>query len=141
MTAEYEPELGQMIFGQPHKQFEVPEIVEAALRSLDNELERVMWSAQQKEYASPFGNTGNSFKCATFEVAAYSWSDDVQSFNFKWRDVEISWYKWCGRGMSANKEISPDLASEMLNDCLAALRAMENTTATPVSHTSGKRDV
>ena len=111
-----------MIFGQPHKQFGVSEIVEAALRAIDHELVRVMENKQHKEYSSPFDNTGATFKCDTFEANAYSWGDDEQPFNFKWRDIEISWYKYCGRGMSANKQITPDMASDMLNDCVAALR-------------------
>lgn len=122
MSDKYEPELGQAIFGQPHKEFEVPQIWDAALESVRHTLDIVMWNIHQKEYSSPFGNTGNSFKCDTFEVEAYSWNDEVeQPYNFKWRDVEISWYKYHGRGMSANKKLSPDLAAEMLKECTAAL--------------------
>lgn len=124
----YEPELGQMIFGQPHKRFAVSEIVIAALAAIDTELSRVMWNIEQREYASPFGNTGNEFQCPEFKVEAYSWNDDYeQPFNFKWRDLEISWYKWFGRGTSSNVEITPDRASEMLDSCLAAVRAYEKS--------------
>lgn len=123
----YEPELGQMIFGQPYKTFRVSNIVDAALCRIRDSLDRVMWNVHQKEYESPFGNTGNSFKCDTFEVCAYSWGDEEQPFNFKWRDVEISWYKYLGRGMSANKEIKPDLAAELLNDCLEATDRWEES--------------
>lgn len=117
----YEPELGQAIFGQPYKEHPVPEIWDAALEAVRNTLDIVMWNIHQKKYASPFGNTGNSFKCDVFEARAYDWSEEEQSFNFKWRDVEISWYKYHGRGMSANKKLSADLAAEMLEECNAAL--------------------
>lgn len=123
----YEPELGQAIFGQPFKQHAVSNIVDAALCRIRDELDRVMWNVNQKEYDSPFGNTGNSFKCETFEVAAYSWGDDEQPYNFKWRHIEISWYKYLGRGMSSNVEISPDIASEMLDDCLKAAAVWEHS--------------
>ena len=119
----YKPEIGQALFGQPFKQHGVPEIAEAALAMLSAELDRVMANATQKEYDSPFSNTGNSFKNKTFEVRAYSWDESVeQPYHFKWRDIEISWYKYLGRGMSANREIDPVLAAELLMECLASLR-------------------
>jgi len=127
--SEFEPELGQLVYGQPYKPYAVPDIVEAALCFVRDKLDNAMWNINQEEYASPFGNTGNVFKCDTFEVHAYSWGDDEQLFNFKWRDVEISWYKYLGRGMSANMEISPQLASEMLDDCLAAIERYEAASA------------
>lgn len=124
--SEYTPEMGQAIFGQPYKQFEVPEIWVAALSAIREELDRIMWNREQREYSSPFGNTGSSFECPTFRVEAYDWDDErEQPFNFKWRNVEISWYKYLGRGMSANVELSPDLAAEMLTDCLIAVRAQD----------------
>jgi hypothetical protein len=124
MTA-FEPELGQIVFGQPTKQYATSELVHAALSHLRDEMDRVMWNHHQREYSSPFGNTGSSFKCDSFEVHAYSWSDDEQPFNFKWGDLEISWYKYLGRGMSANKDITPDTLSSMLDDCIAAMRRYE----------------
>jgi len=123
--SEYEPELGQAIFGQPHKQFGCSALVTAALEEIAGELSRVMRNLRQRHYDSPFRNTGASFKCNTFEVHAYSWSDEEQPYNFKWRDVEIGWYKYLGRGMSANQNIPPDRVSEMLDDCIAALRQYE----------------
>lgn len=123
----YQPELGQLIFGQPYREWGVSNIVDAALCRIRDELDRVMWNINQQEYDSPFGNTGNQFKCDTFEVHAYSWGDDEQPFNFKWRDVEISWYKYLGRGMSANQDIHPARASEMLDDCLAAAARYEDS--------------
>lgn len=102
-------------------------IWEAALSCLDYELRRIMWNIHQKEYQSPFANTGQEFKCDAFEVQAYSWDEDInQMFNFKWRDVEISWYKWLGRGMRSNKELTPNLAQEMLKECLECLEKYEN---------------
>ncbi len=125
--ADYKPELGQAIFGQPAKQYEVPDIWHAALAMLRDELDRAMWNLHQQDYASPFGNTGNRFdECTEFTVEAYSWDDEVeQPFNFKWRDVEIGWYKYLGRGMSANRELTPDLAAEMLGECLLAVKRYE----------------
>jgi len=123
----YIPELGQAAFGQPWKEFEVPVIWEAALAYLDSELSRVMWNIHQKEYSSPFANTGISFEeCDVFSIYAYSWDfESEQEYNFKWRDIEINWYKYLGRGMSTNALLTAELAAEMLEDCLAAVEEYE----------------
>lgn len=126
---EYKPELGQFTFGQPYKQFAVPEIMDAALQHIRYELGRVRWNMRQTETADPFGNEGPSgnFDSKVFSVHAYSWDEsEEQPWNFKCGDLEISWYKYQGRGMSANMEISADLAAEVLEKCLAHLRSLES---------------
>jgi len=121
----YQPELGQMAFGQPSQEHSVPDIMHAALEMIRQELDRVMWNNNQERYNNPFGNGGNEFKCDTFEVCAYSWGDDDQPYNFAWKDLRISWYKYLGRGMSASKEITPDLAADCMSDCLSAVRSLD----------------
>lgn len=119
----YEPELGQAVFGQPFKEYGVPNAMDAFLESIRADLDNVMWNKHQKEYDSPFGNTGNSFKNDVFEVQAYSWDEDTeQPYNFKWKDLEISWYKYLGRGMSMNQEFNLVKATQMLEECLASIR-------------------
>jgi hypothetical protein len=113
-----------MAFGQPFQQFNVPEIWVAALDAVNSEIERV-WGNTGKRDNGPMTNSGSRFDCDVFSAHAYDWGDDEQPWNFKWRDVRISWYKWAGRGMSANMHLTPDMASEMLNDCLAAVRALD----------------
>lgn len=130
--SQYQPELGQMCFGQPHQQFDVPEIMDAALEAISDELERVMWNKHQTDYASPFRNNGASFRCPTFTAVSYHWGDDGQPYNFKHQKsgLAISWYKYLGRGMSADRQITPDLAAEVLSDCLAAVRRIEESDET-----------
>lgn len=125
--SQYEPELGQALYGQPIKEFAVSELVEACLQSISYELDRVMGNLGNRDWSSPFENSGNvpGFVCPTFSTHAYSWGDDEQPYNFKWGGVEISWYKWSGRGLSSNVEITPDMASKMLDECLAAVREYE----------------
>ena len=120
--SKYEPELGQAVFGQPPQEYDCPEWIEALLWYIDKELDRVMWNVNQEEYASPFANTGNSYKNDTFEVHAYSWDDEEQPYNFKYEDIEISWYKYLGRGMSINKITSEGRMIRMLEDCLESIR-------------------
>lgn len=124
---EYQPELGQMIFGQASKEHSAPAIMDAVLEAIDAELCRAMWNIHQKEYVSPFRNTAAEFKeIGTFQVEAYSWDEDYeQPWNFKCGDLEVSWYKYLGRGMSANMEISPQMAADVLEKCVDAIRENE----------------
>lgn len=121
----YTPELGQALFGNEFKDYEVPAYVKSHLVAIKDELDRVMWNRDQREYDSPFDNSGNvpGVVCDVFEAHAYDWNEeDGQPFNFKWRDLEICWYKYLGRGMSMNRETSPKEAALMLEECLAAIR-------------------
>ena len=118
---EFEPELGQLFSEHPFHLYDCEPYVEAALTLISQELERVMENKTQEEYDNPFHNTGNDFECDTFKVDSYSWSDDNQPWNFKWKQVEISWYKGMGRGMSINCELSPDECAVMLKECLDAV--------------------
>lgn len=121
----YEPELGQAAFGQPCKQFKISNELEYALAAIETRLMLRMGQID-KHYESPFRNTGSKFVCDTFAVEAYSWNDEVeQKWNFKWRDLEISWYKYIGRGMSANRKMTTKEIEEMLDDCLKAIERMK----------------
>ena len=123
---QYKPELGQMCFGQPCQTYEVSQLLAAALDAIRARLDIAMWNINQKDYSSPFGNTGNSFVCDVFEVHAYEWNEEnEQSFNFKWKDIEVGWYKYLGRGMSVNREVKPEEIAVMLDECLAAIQEYE----------------
>lgn len=121
MAQNYSPELGQMLFGQPHQAFEAPLVLEHAL-SLIGENVVAAAAARKEQQDNPFQNTGASFKNDVFEVRAYSWDEDEeQPFNFAWRDLRVSWYKHAGRGMSVNKKVDVHLVNEMLVECLGSI--------------------
>jgi len=122
---DYEPELGQALFGQPYQNYEVSNLLMAALHEIEGELCRVMENITQKTYHSPFENYAEHFVCPTFEAHSYSWTDDNQEYNFKWKDVKISWYKYLGRGTSINRLISNDEIEILLEECLEALQKYE----------------
>ncbi|NTF23625.1 hypothetical protein G6L37_35210 [Agrobacterium rubi] len=122
---QFTPELGQLAFGQPFKSHAVPDIMHAALSMIDDELTRIMENHLQKDYFSPFQNSGSDYRNDVFHAEAYSWGDEEQPYNFAWKDLRISWYKRMGRGMSSNVEITPDMAAECLRDCLASLEKLE----------------
>jgi len=101
MNDKFRPELGQFCFGQPWKEYELQEDVEDALKALRSLLNAL---AASPDYDNPFNNTGAGFKNDTFEVQAYNWNEESdQKFNFKWKDFEVSWYKYLGRGSSQNR--------------------------------------
>ncbi len=124
----YEPEIGQWAFGQPYKEYRASALLIAALDAIDGELDRIMWNIHQERYESPFGNTGNSFQeLDDFQVEAYSWNEEYeQPWNFKCGDIEVSWYKYSGRGTSVNREVLPSEIAQMLDACLSALHEYES---------------
>lgn len=122
----YEPELGQFLFGQPFKKYGAPLILIAALEYLGHEIVRVMQNIDGNYFQNPFENTANNFVCDAFEVYAYSWNEDIQQdFNFKCGDVEVSWYKYLGRGTSVNKQLSNDEIADLFYTCLNELYTIE----------------
>ena len=110
------------------------DLLVAVLYLIEDELDRVMWNINQKEYDSPFQNTGNveGFKNDVFEVHAYDWNwdyeddDTHQPINFKWKDLEITWYKHFRRGLWWNRDFSELELSIMLEQCLESLRKIDN---------------
>jgi hypothetical protein len=140
----YTPELGQYFNGQPWNEYGVPGFVEKALESIRAVMETL---PQFKKYQyTPFDNAGEQFKNEVFECNAYSWAecqcdgawdddwtDDKctcghipQTYNFKYKDFEVSWYKYLGRGMSMNRPITQGEMADILSDCLSSLiRAQE----------------
>lgn len=126
MSDQYVPEVGQALFGQSWQAYPLPEWLESHLCFIEQEMERVMWNRHQREYPSPFRNTGERFENDTFVVEAYSWDDSTpQPYNFKWCDIEISWYKHVGRGATINRHVAPERGVEMLDACLASIRTMD----------------
>lgn len=97
-------------------------LIEAVLASIHRELTRIMESYYE-DFASPFLNSGNSYSNDTFQVQAYRW-DTPNIWNFKWRDIEIKWYKNFGRGLEV-KDLSFEEINDMLNDCLQSLEKEE----------------
>ena len=123
-----EIELGQILFGNPISEFKCPEFIEAGLRHLANEIERIEWNNKQEEYEAPISNNGGEYKTDTFEMRAYYWGEDEKLAalpNFKCGSFELRWYKYCGRGMSMNKKIDANEFFEIINKCLESVRKLE----------------
>jgi hypothetical protein len=93
------------------RSIECPQHLETALSMLQLE-----WDASGKPN-NPFGNNGSSFKSPVFEVHSYSWSDEDQPFNFKCGEITVSWYKYFGRGMTVNRQVSVEEALALYRSC------------------------
>ena len=130
-------ELGAIIFNPNNIQsYTCPRYIIALLDSIDNELNRIMHNTEQKDYDSPFSNTGNSFELpGVFKVEAYNWDDDIcQEYNFIYYvdktkanmpDLKISWYKYLGRDTTMNQEIDPNVMVNIYDDIIEKLRKYE----------------
>ena len=91
---------------------DVPEVWEAALILLSHAIE-------DAHGINPGNNSAERFNCPVFQMAAYDWGED-RDWNFRWRGIEVIWYKYMGRGMSANTVLTTRLALDMIAECLPA---------------------
>lgn len=122
-------ELSNMLFnsGNKNQTYKCPDFVVALLRDIKWRLEIQYWNLnQQKEYNIfdlYMEDSGLPYK--SFKWCPYNWGDDEQEYNFKYKDIEISWYKYFGRDMTINKNIAPGQATEMYNDILQEVRKID----------------
>lgn len=123
-----ELELGNLMFNTNKNQmYSCPNWVIALLREIDRTLYRVKYNMQQSDYDSPFDNTGNVYYNDVFEVQAYNWDDDTpQEYNFKWKDVKISWYKYLGRDTTINGQYEDSYLIKMFNECIESLHKIND---------------
>lgn len=70
---------------------------------------------------NPFDNTGAYFECPTFQVEAFSWVRPGQKWNFRWRDLEVVWYKYLGRDTWLSRDVSAQETDLLLQECMLAL--------------------
>lgn len=113
----YTPTIGQAVFGNPHGEYELSNIGEAAVMCLLDEMRIRWWNEHQSEWN--YENYGGKF-----ETRPYWWGDnnhpDSEKPNLAFRGVEIRWYKYPGRGMSCNQDLSPQQWSDWLNAALVS---------------------
>lgn len=117
----YEPELGQLCSRRPWRKYAASDLLQTALECLS-----MTYGVLFPDRPNPFQNTGAVLHISSrFSVQAYVWDEDEEESesppNFCWRDLEISWYKWCGRGVSVNRSVSDEEVQVMLRDCMESL--------------------
>jgi hypothetical protein len=120
----YQPELGQAVFGAPTGEHELPEYALALFRGVWREIARVFWNREQREFN---GYGTEDPKLPGFTVRPYR-SDDTPEAelpNFVFGDAELRWYKYPGRGMSANVDWKPDQWVAWFDAAMKAIRDYE----------------
>lgn len=106
---------------------EYMKFISTLLRGIENEYARLYWNSHQEQLISPFDNNGaESYSNDTFSVFGYDWGieDEEDQVNFKYKGLEISWYKYCGRCMGAtcDVEVNAEYLYHMFNDCITSLQ-------------------
>ena len=103
-------------------------LIEAILDKICTKLDIAYWNKYQKNYTSPFSNTGASYKNSTFSVQAYNWGEEDQEEedktpNFQYKNFKVWWYKYCGRGMYVKSKhpLTIKFLTKMLNDCVDSI--------------------
>lgn len=60
--------------------------------------------------------TGGCYHGTAFQV-----SHSSHAWNFKWKDIEVSWHPCLGHNMSINRKVSKEEIAELLEECLTEL--------------------
>lgn len=100
-------------------ELEINSEIEKALSTIRGCLE--MMSPQQ----TPFDDSSLDFNNGVFAVAAFRWGEE-QSWNFKWRDFEVSWRGYFAREAKVNRELSEREIRAMLDECVYSLIQIHN---------------
>ena len=119
-------ELGQILFHNKKVSiYDCPDCLTPILADIERIMEEEGIICRKDGFnANPFRNTGDvkGFKNDVFEVHAFDWGDEpIFDFNFKYKDFEVSWYKYLGRGMTMNKKIDLDFIEQMYQDCVKSI--------------------
>lgn len=119
-------ELGNLMFnGNTIQRYICPKYIIALIRDLGQRIEQITGN-------NPCDNTGAIFETETFVIEAFNWNEEVdQPYNFKYKDVEISWYKRLGRDTTINGDYSATQIIEMYNKCIEAIDKYEEELENP----------
>jgi hypothetical protein len=120
-----EPELGQLVFGNPTFNFGTPEFADALIEYLLEEIKRVYWNKNQEQME-------NFYECNLngVELRPYYWGDNEEeikkpNLKFNGLEQEIRWYKYPGRGQSCIKNWNEKQWIEWFDKSLKIIRANE----------------
>lgn len=126
MSDLYEPELGQLCFGNPCGAYDAGDIGRACLEYVLSEVERVYWNRNQRQwdyYVDP-GLPGIAFR-------PYYWGDieeeaEKPNLTVDGSDIEIRWYKHPCRGTTTQRPVTPDEWPAWLSKALELVRATDD---------------
>jgi hypothetical protein len=104
---------------------------------------RAIAESHQADLSAWPSKYGAAVENETFSMHPFCWCeeekcpwcgpDNAPNFHYKPLDFKLWWYKYIGRGMEANREVSPSECAEMLARCLplAPQGTLENGTNFP----------
>jgi hypothetical protein len=123
----YEPELGQMVYGNPPSEvdfnmLERSTLMESMVLVLANKA-----TGDEKYAIHPETRT---FENDTFVLNPYYWGDNdatsaLPNFLHKASGFELRWYKYIGRGMSVNRRVTLAEFQAIFDECMASLAKVE----------------
>ncbi len=108
--------------------FECPDWVVSLLEDIEKHISRLHYNRTQETWISAFRNTGASYIGNDFEVYAYNWGAEELPYNFRWKSIELSWYKHLGRNTTININPRDELFSQRIT-------AMYNAIIDELKHT------
>lgn len=135
----YEPELGQMVFGNPTGEHGVPCWAEDMVRGILLEVRRVYWNTHQEDW--DYGYCTVDPEIPGLVIRPYYWGDctcgaDVEDHphttacpvelpNLECAGLRLRWYKYFGRGMSCEAQWTPAEWAEWRNRAAAIVQAAD----------------
>lgn len=124
----YMPELGQAMFGNPTGWFEIPPFAEALILSFLDEIDRVFWNVNQKEW-----DRHEDPKIKGLVFRPYYWGgneeeEEKPNLVFDFSPQEIRWYKHPGRGMSCTNAYSNQEWIDWYDKGMSIIRGADNDT-------------
>lgn len=117
------PELGQICFGNPTGEHPCPHWVDALVREILSEIERVFWNNNQRRW-----DDCEDPNIPGIDFRPYYWGyDETEAAkpNLKHGDIEVRWYKHPMRGTSLNVEATPEVIIPWFDSAIAAIHAAE----------------
>ena len=117
-------ELGQIMYGNPVGEYTCPEFVEALIKYVLDEIERIFWNENQREW-----DHIEDPKISNIKYNTYYWGEDEEqasSPNFSYDGVELRWYKHFGRSMTLNCEKSIEDWIKWFDKCLVEVRSNDS---------------
>lgn len=116
-------EIGQICFGQPTEEHDLPDFVRSMFRGIERQFGIVYWNWKQEEFDGHAGPVD----IGAVHWRPYSWNDEDGGPNF-WLDnidVKLRWYKHPGRGMTTNRKLSAAAWAKWHDKVMAELDRFE----------------
>lgn len=119
----YEPELDQIMFDTPTDEFELGKLERWAVSNL----QKIAQLTKVEGLGDNTGGHGVKFQNDVFVMQNYHWCNEgddckiAEMPNFKCGDIEIRWYKYLGRGMSVNRQVTKEELTEAFQKCRDSL--------------------